>query len=218
VSRRGLTDTDPHRSGHRPHQRTRPRYLAPSGAVRAGAATGPSSDHLCTHQVVAVERTTQHRPAASTTSTLVMRCAPSAGQRPPPGVLATVRGCGCITCSRWCQCAQVSAFSTRRRRSPSVKMPSTMCSLGVDHGDRTQPLGAHLAHHVAQTGVLPMRGTCITGAHHVAHMGQQLAPQRTAGMRAGKVFGLENRAHPAGHSQARRPWPVARWCWRSAPG
>jgi hypothetical protein len=44
-------------------------------------------------------------------------------------------------------------------------------------------------------------GHGVAAAHHVAHMGQQLAAQRTAGVRAGKVFGAEAPRVEQGHGQ-----------------
>ena len=71
----------------------------------------------------------------------------------------------------------------------------------IDDGRSAQALGAHLAHEVAERGLGGHARHFAARAHHVAHMGKQLAAQRTAGVRAGKVFGAEAPGVQQGHGQ-----------------
>ena len=73
--------------------------------------------------------------------------------------------------------------------------------LRVGHCRSAQSLDTHLAHQLAQAGIGPHRGHGIALAHDVGHQREQLAPQRTAGVRTGKVFGFKAARLQQGNSQ-----------------
>ena len=73
--------------------------------------------------------------------------------------------------------------------------------LVIHHGGGAQALGAHLAHDPAKWRCQPHLRNGVAAAHHVTDMGQQLAAQRAARVRARKVFFLETARVQQRHSQ-----------------
>ena len=69
---------------------------------------------------------------------------------------------------------------------------NTLYVIVVAHnGSGPQAFLAHLAHQLPKAGAGPHPGNILTRAHHIAYVGEQFPPQRTAGVRPGKVFRLE---------------------------
>ena len=127
------------------------------------------------------------RPASSTTSTLVMRCCSITPAASTASASArTRRGLRCIT-SAAVSARRSAPRSMRRRRSPSVKMPIGR-PVAVDHGGEAQALAGHLAQQFVEAGAGRHLRHGVAAAHEVAHVHQQLAAERAAGVRAREVL------------------------------
>ena len=139
-------------------------------------------------------------PAASSTSTLVMACASIISAASTARASGAIRrglgvhdlgGRGCAQVRPGLDAAAQVAVGEDAQHLPG----------SIDDGRGAQALGAHLAHEVAERGIGGHARHLGARAHHVAHVGEQLAAQRTAGVRAGKVFGAEAPGVQQGHGQ-----------------
>ena len=106
--------------------------------------------------------------------------------------------------------------SMRRRRSPSVKMPM--------HRPASSTTAAAPMPLALISRISVLKSTCGATAapdrrcaSRRSH-GSAGGAQRTAGVRAGKVFRTKATRVQQGPRPARRPWPAAPWCWWSGPG
>ena len=173
-----------------------------SGSIcRAGeersAGTAPSSDHLRPHQ----GRQCAPRPPArplSTTSTLVMAWASIISAASTPARRGNAARVGVHDLGGGG--GRRSAPSMRRRRSPSVKMPSTPCSSTMAE---RQALGAHLGAWVAERGGATAAPRCrqrITSLTWVSSL------RGTAGCER-KVFEAAV-GRPEGHAASASPMAI----------
>ena len=87
--------------------------------------------------------------------------------------------------------AQVGAFFNQAAQI-TVGKNAQHPTLSIDHRRSAQALDAHLTHQLGKAGGQTHLRNLIAAAHHIADVREQLASERTAGVRAGKVFFLES--------------------------
>ncbi|MCY1553588.1 hypothetical protein D9M68_900880 [compost metagenome] len=88
-------------------------------------------------------------------------------------------------------------------------------AVGIDHRSHGHALAGDFHQRLGQRGVLADFGHRIAGAHDVEHMGQQLAAERAARVRAGEVFLAEaarvQHRHRQRIAQRQRGGGACRW-------
>ena len=96
--------------------------------------------------------------------------------------------------------AQVNAFFNQTTQVAVGEDAQHMPAF-VHHSRRAQALGAHFAHELGEGRVRPDLRHGAAAAHDVAHVCEQLAAERTTGVRAGEVFFPETACVEQRHRQ-----------------
>ena len=99
-----------------------------------------------------------------------------------------------------CGAAQINAFFNQAAQI-AIGEDAQHAGVGIHDGGGAQAFGAHFAHQLAEACTRQHLRHAAAGAHHVTHVGEQFAAQRTAGVGAGKVFGLETARVQQGDGQ-----------------
>ena len=98
------------------------------------------------------------------------------------------------------QAAQILSFFYEAAQV-AIGEDAANLTLRIDHGRSAQALGAHLAHELGKRRLQPHLRHCLSAAHDIAHMGQQLSAQGASGVRAGKVLSPKAARVEQGHGQ-----------------
>jgi len=98
------------------------------------------------------------------------------------------------------EAAQVQAFFDQPSQV-AVGKDAQHAAFGADNGRRAQPLGAHFPHQIAEPGARADARHRVPGAHHVGQVGEQLAAERPARMRAREIFAAKTARIQQRHGQ-----------------